>query len=207
MFPKQFQQREIKKKLKFKTDLQTLVQNLDENEQVFFQDESTFYQSGLPRRMWSVRGSNPELSIYGTRARLNVFGIINPITGKSHFQYIKQLDADCFINFLELILKEYKDCTKIYLIIDNAPGHRAKKVQKFLDKHNNRLELVKLPPYSPDLNDIEVVWREVKKDVVYNTFYPLFQDFKDALTASLRGFDEDRVKSICNFQKYGVEVC
>ncbi|MHA1394668.1 MAG: transposase, partial [Promethearchaeota archaeon] len=39
----------------------------------------------------------------------------------------------------------------------------------YLDKYNDRLEVVKLPVYSADLNDIEVVWREVKKDVVYNT--------------------------------------
>ncbi|MHA1342324.1 MAG: transposase, partial [Promethearchaeota archaeon] len=123
-----------------------------------------------------------------------------------HFQYIRQLNADCFISFLKLILRKYKDSKKIYLIIDNALGHRAKKVRKFLDKHNDRLEVVKLPAYSPDLNDIELVWREVKKDVVYNTFYALFQDFKDALTRSLRGFNEEQVKSICNFRKYGIKV-
>ncbi|MHA1341664.1 MAG: transposase, partial [Promethearchaeota archaeon] len=112
----------------------------------------------------------------------------------------------CFISFLKLILRKYKDSKKIYLILDNAPGHRAKKVRKFLDKHNDRLEVVKLPAYSANLNDIEVVWREIKKDVVYNTFYALFQDFKDALTCSLRGFNKERAKSICNFRKYGIEV-
>ena len=206
MFPGRSPRKEIKKKLEFKKELKALVKNLDEGEQIFFQDESTFYQSPLPRKMWVVQGSKPELPIYGTRARLNVFGLINPITGKSHFQYIRQLNADCFISFLKLILRKYKDSKKIYLIIDNAPGHRAKKVQKFLDNHKDKLEVVKLPAYSPDLNDIELVWREVKKDVVYNTFYALFQDFKDALTRSLRGFNEERVKSICNFRKYGIEV-
>jgi transposase len=186
--------------------LRARVKNLKEGEQLFFQDESTFYQSGLARRMWARKGSRPILPIYGTRAKLNVFGIINPITGKSHFQYIKQLDADCFIAFLKLIMKEYKDAGKIYLIIDNAPGHRAKKVKRFLEGCKDKLEVVELPPYCPDLNDIETVWREVKKDVVYNTFYPLFQEFKDALTSSLRDFNEDRIKSICNFQKYGISI-
>lgn len=92
------------------------------------------------------------------------------------------------------------------MVVDNAPGHRAKKVDKFLKAYNDRLELLKLPPYSPDLNHIETIWREVKKDVVYNTFYPLFQDFKDSLTHSLKHFDRERVKTMCNFQKYGIEV-
>ena len=73
------------KKLEFKKDLAEIVKNLKTDEQIFFQDESTFYQSGIPRKKWAIKGSTPELLIYGTRARLNVFGIVNPITGKSHF--------------------------------------------------------------------------------------------------------------------------
>ena len=154
--------------------METIVKNLGDKEEIFFQDESTFYQSGIPHRTWAVKGTKSLLPIYGTYSKLNTFGIINPISGNSHFQYIKKLNADCFIAFLSLILKEYPNSKKIYLAIDNAPGHRAKKVEDFLKTQNNRLELIKLPPYSPDLNPIETIWREVKKDVDYNTFYPLF---------------------------------
>ena len=182
------------------------MNNLDDDEEIFFQDESTFYQSGIPRRVWAVRGTKPTLPIYGTHSKLNVFGMINPISGKSHFSFIKKLTGDCFIQFLKLILKEYPCAKKIYVVVDNAPGHRAKKVEKFLKSIGNRIELIRLPPYSPDLNPIEILWREVKKDVVYNTFYPLFKEFKAALRHSLRNFDEGRVKSICNFKKYGIKV-
>jgi len=98
------------------------------------------------------------------------------------------LDAECFIKFLRLILRKYKDSKKIYLIVDNALGHRVRKVQKFLSEHEDRLEIIKIPPYSPDLNEIEKVWREVKKEVVYNTYYPKFEEFKSALTSSFTKF-------------------
>ncbi|MHA1896058.1 MAG: hypothetical protein ACTSU2_01570 [Promethearchaeota archaeon] len=42
--------------------------------------------------------------------------------------------------------------------------------------------------------------------MVYNTFYPLFKEFKVALRHSLRNFDKGRVRSICNFKKYGIKV-
>lgn len=135
-----------------------------------------------------------------------MFGFINPLSGQSHFQYIKRLNADCFIQFLNAILKEYPDTRKIYIIIDNAPAHRAKKVTQFVDGVK-RLELIKLPPYSPDLNPIETVWREVKKEAVYNTFYPLFADFKESLTQHLRNFGGEKIKSVCNLEKYGAIVC
>ncbi|MHA1821923.1 MAG: transposase [Promethearchaeota archaeon] len=111
-----------------------------------------------------------------------------------------------FIQFLKLILKEYPNAKKIYAVVDNAPWHRAEKVEKFLRSIGNKIELIRIPPYSPDLNPIETLWRAVKKDVVYNTFYPLFKGFKGALRHSLRNFDKGRVKSICNFKKYGIKV-
>lgn len=166
-----------------------------------YQDESSFYQSGTIHAKWARKGSKPILKIYGTYSRLNVFGVINPITGQSHFQYIKRLNADCFISYLKAIRREYPNANRIFLIIDNAPGHRAKKVDNFL-KEESSIKIVKLPPYSPDLNPIETVWREVKKDVVYNTFYSLMNDFKTALTKSLRNFQGSRVISLCNIQKY-----
>lgn len=179
-----------------------IVSNLGRDETILFQDESTFYQSGLPRKVWAKKGTKPILPIYGTRAKLNVFGIINPLTGQSHFQYIKNLDSDCFILFLKAILKLYAHSKKIYLVIDNASAHKSKKVSKFLLPHKNKLELVFLPPYSPDLNPIEILWRELKKDVVYNTFYPLFDDFKTTLTKSLKYFASARILSICGIDKF-----
>jgi len=166
-----------------------------------YQDESSFYQSGTVHTKWSKKGSKPILKIYGTHSRLNVFGVINPITGQSHFQYIKRLNAECFISYLKAIRREYSESNRIFLIIDNAPGHRAKKVDTYL-KQESTIRLVKLPPYSPDLNPIETVWREVKKDVVYNTFYPLMIDFRAALTERLRKFQGKKIISLCNVQKY-----
>ncbi|MHA1394242.1 MAG: IS630 family transposase, partial [Promethearchaeota archaeon] len=112
------------KKEAFKQHLEVIVKDLDDDEEIFFQDESTFCQLGIPRRVWAVKGAKPTLPIYGTYSKLNVFGMINPISGKSHFSFIKRLNGDCFIQFLKLILKEDPNSKKIYIVVDNAPGHR-----------------------------------------------------------------------------------
>lgn len=190
-------ERRPKKKEEFKKKLSDILSHVTSDETLLFQDESTFYQSGLPRKVWAKKGTKPILPIYGTNASLNVFGVINLLKGDSHFQFIKRLNSDCFIQFLKALIKLYGSSKRILLFTDNASAHKSKKVSDFLSSLKGKLELVYLPPYSPDLNPIERVWREVKKEVVYNTFYRYFDDFKGALTKSLRNFRGNRVLSIC----------
>lgn len=67
-----------------------------------------------------------------------------------------------------------------------------------------------LPPCSPDLSEIETVWQNIKSEAVYNDFYSLFEDFKEALTHSLENSLKnpiDIIKNLNNFEKYvNIEV-
>ncbi len=70
----------------------------------------------------------------------------------------ERYDANVFLGFLENILSKYST-GKIVMILDNARIHHAKLIQPFLRKVKDRLELMFLPPYSPELNLIEGLWR------------------------------------------------
>ncbi|MBG9987359.1 transposase, partial [Facklamia sp. DSM 111018] len=63
----------------------------------------------------------------------------------------ERYDAETFLRFLQLVLERYPT-GKIVMILDNARIHHAKLIQPFLKEHEDRLELVFLPPYSPQLN-------------------------------------------------------
>jgi transposase len=69
---------------------------------------------------------------------------------------------------------------RIYIILDNAMYYRSKVVKNFLEE-NSRIVFKFSPPYSPNLNIIERLWRILKKKVVYNKFYLKFEDFKKAV--------------------------
>ena len=56
------------------------------------------------------------------------------------------------------------------MILDNARIHHAKLIQPFLEKNKNYLELIFLPPYSPNLNLIEGLWKWLKQSIIYNVF-------------------------------------
>lgn len=82
----------------------------------------------------------------------------------------EQYDAQTFLDFLELVLEQYPT-GKIVMVLDNTRIHHAKLIQPFLEEQAERLSLVFLPPYSPNLNLIEGLWRWLKKSIIENVFY------------------------------------
>ena len=73
--------------------------------------------------------------------------------------------------------------TPITLIMDNARYQRCKYVLDIATRLN--IEILFLPPYSPNLNLIERLWKFVKKECLYSTYYENFQLFKQAITTCL----------------------
>ena len=66
----------------------------------------------------------------------------------------------------------------IYVICDNARYYRSKAVQEYLK--NSRIKLVFLPPYAPNLNLIERLWKYFKKKILYNRYYETVDEFRAA---------------------------
>jgi len=73
---------------------------------------------------------------------------------------------------LKKIEKKHNQAKVIYIICDNAGYYRSKMVREHLE--GSKIELVFLPPYSPNLNLIERYWKFFKKKVLYNQYYPTF---------------------------------
>jgi transposase len=65
-----------------------------------------------------------------------------------------------------------------YVICDNARYYRSKAVREYLK--TSRIELVFLPPYAPNLNLIERLWKFFKKKILYNCYYETFAEFRTA---------------------------
>ncbi|PEN85512.1 IS630 family transposase, partial [Bacillus cereus] len=92
----------------------------------------------------------------------------------------ERFDAKVFLSFLHQVLKQYPE-GKIVMVLDNARIHHAKLIQPFLEKYNSRLELVFLPPYSPNLNPIEGLWKWLKSSIIYNVFYTSVAEIRKAV--------------------------
>ena len=78
---------------------------------------------------------------------------------------------------LKNILSTFSSAPKIVLVLDNVRYHHAKRLKQFLE-NNKRLELIYLPPYSPDLNPIERVWWYMRKSITHNRFMVSLEERK-----------------------------
>lgn len=128
---------------------------------LYFQDEAGVSLIPVMGKTWAPKGNTPIVKVTGKRGGLCVTSAISP-TGKMIFRIEKKrINADVHIEFLEQMLKQHPH-RKIIVIEDRAPAHRAKKIKEFVETHKKRLAIYLLPPYSPELNPDEHVWKYLK---------------------------------------------
>jgi transposase len=144
---------------------------------VFFEDECHFKLTLTIIRAWFLSGSFPEIKSPVDRYKVSIFGAMGK-NGQLITLENDQFNAETFRLFLMKLLQEAdvgrkKDGSKkkILLVLDNARYHHAKILQSWLNEMSDRLELFFLPPYSPDLNPIEMLWKKTRRNVTHNRYF------------------------------------
>lgn len=128
--------------------------------EIWFGDESGLRSDYHAGTTWGVKGKTPVVRTTGARYRLNLLSAVNR-RGKMRFMVEKgKLNAEVVCRFLDRLM-EGSD-RPIFLILDGHPIHKSGTVAAKVDSYKGRLRLYLLPPYSPELNPSEEIWREVK---------------------------------------------
>ena len=147
---------------------------------LLFQDESLIKDYQALCKTWFPKGKQRIIPTYGQHNGVKLLGVLDYVTGQVYVQQEEHYDAKVFLSFLENILEKYPS-GKIVMILDNARIHHAKLIQPFLEENEDRLNLVFLPAYSPELNLIEGLWKWLKVAVIYNVFYKHTYQLKKAV--------------------------
>jgi transposase len=161
---------------KWLAEYETLRNALPEDETVCFMDGVHPTHNVQPAYGWIKTGVRKEIPANTGRMRLNLSGIVDVISHNVLVQEDETLNAESTIQFFENIEKAYPKKMKIHVYCDNAPYYRNARVKKYLE--TSKIALHFLPPYSPNLNPIERLWKWMKERVIYNTYYPEFEDFR-----------------------------
>ena len=103
------------------------------------------------------------------------------------------LNAESTILFLKKVESAYPDKKTIHLFCDNARYYKNRAVVFYLE--TSKIKLHFLPPYSPNLNPIERLWKLLKERVMYNIYYESFNDFKRAIFGFLEQVSNQDPKS------------
>lgn len=147
---------------------------------ILFEDESMIRDYQAVMKTWFPKGKQRIIPTFGKHEGVKLVGFLDYETGHVYVEEHKKYDAGVFLAFLENVLAQYPD-GKTVMILDNARIHHAKMLQGFLEENQSHLELVFLPPYSPNLNKIEELWGWMKDSVINNVFFHSRQEIKEAV--------------------------
>lgn len=162
---------------------------------LYFVDGVHPQHNSMPSYGWLPRGERIKLKSNTGRQRINLNGALDIKDLELIASEYKRLNSESTIDFFKTIEQKNPLADKIYLILDNAGYYKGKDVKAYLE--NSKIELLFLPPYSPNLNLIERLWKFFKKTILYNKYYETFKEFK---SACMSFFDKD------NLSKYTKEL-
>jgi transposase len=171
-----------------------------EKAEIYFGDAAHLRSDHHSGRTWGKKGETPVVSSTGARFRMS---LISAITARGHMRFmIKEkggVNAEVFIEFLKRLMVGSK--RKIFLIVDRGPAHIAKLTKAFVSTLNGALRLFYIPPYSPDRNPDELVWKHLKADTVGRASITSLIDFRSKARSSMISLQRNPEKIRSFFHK------
>jgi transposase len=165
-------------------------------DRIYFMDGTHPMHNSQLAYGWIKKGKDKFIKANTGRERVNINGAYNVEEHKAVVREDESINAQSTVALLKQMLKE-QPLGILYIILDNARYYHAEHVKEFLSK-NPRIELKFLPPYSPNLNLIERLWKFLKEKVTYNQYYEKFGDFKEKIGGFFENIDSyrDELKSL-----------
>ncbi|HVP67085.1 MAG TPA: IS630 family transposase [Anaeromyxobacteraceae bacterium] len=153
-----------------------------------FEDEASFWLDGTLHQTWARIGIQPRVDTYGQRMTAHVFGAVTLDEADFTYRFADVFNGATFHGFLKQLVAKYAP-RKIFLIIDNGPCHKLDDAGRaWLFQNSARIELHRLPAYSPEFNPTEGVWKATRKRTTHNRFFPTVDERDSALVQTFRSF-------------------
>lgn len=176
------------------------------SEVVYFMDAVHPQHNTRADYVWARRGEQKEVPSNTGRQRININGAMNAHQPEEvHIVESERVNAQSTQELLQKLLDANADKEIIYVLADNARYYVNADLQAWLSK-NPKLQLLHIPPYSPNLNLIERLWKFLRKKVINLHYYRKFGDFRDAILLfflNLEQYKEELASLITpNFQRF-----
>lgn len=143
----------------------------------------------MRRRRLTARGVQPVGTVQHQFQSFYLYGAVAPTTGENFFLELPHLNSSIFQVFLDQFAQAYPDSLNL-LVLDQSGAHTAKRL---IIPANVRL--VFLPPYSPELNPIERVWRALKDQLAWQQF-PTIEIQQEYVGDIVRACDNAMLQSL-----------
>lgn len=174
-----------------------------------FQDEVHIKQQTTVTVGWFKKASKPKIASYPGRASIALSGFVIPETGELFIARPERFTGETTIKAIRDFLKAHppEQGKRFAICLDNAPWHRKcfrlveKEARPEYNDIREKARLVLLPPYSPDLNPIEQVWRLIRKRFTHNRFFRSVAELNEVLSVPFARWSvpNDQLRSLCRF--------
>ena len=155
-----------------------------------FQDEAGFGRINKPKYCWCRKGFRPSVPCHHIREYRYVYGAVEPLTGDSAFLIMPYCNTVCMNVFLEHLSASYPD-DYIVLVCDGAPWHKSGTLKPFPN-----IELMFIPPYTPEMNPIEQIWKELRARGFHNEVFQTLHKVVDRLCYTICNLSGDTIRRI-----------
>lgn len=156
-----------------------LLDGVPVNEPILFMDAAHPTMATKITCGWIKKGVDKPIAQTASRTRVNIIGAIELKSTAVHSVFVDTVNVPTILTFLDQLKIAYPNAPCIHLILDQAGYHRSHDFQKQAEAKGIVLHL--LPPYSPNLNPIERLWKIMNEFVRNNVFFESAHQFKNAI--------------------------
>jgi hypothetical protein len=143
--------------------------------EIWWQDEARVGQQGTLTRIWAKRGTRPRLKRDRRFTRAYLFGAICSAHGKGAAVVMPTVNVDAMNHHLAEISHHVSTGAIGLLILDSAGCHKSTKL-----KIPDNIVLLPLPPYAPELNPVESIWKYLRQNNLSLTVWDTYNEIVDA---------------------------
>lgn len=165
------------KQIDFILKYNELKNTLKEDEIILFGDSVHPQHQTKLSYGWIKKGVRKAEKMSACQKRVNLIGTIDLNTCHVEYQQVDWVNTESLKEFAVQLCAAYPDAPTIHWILDNAGYHKSKEFLQFIE--TTKIKIHYLPPYSPNLNPIERLWKVMHEQVTYNRYYQKFSEFTE----------------------------
>lgn len=177
----------------FAEELSALLNEKDPSSVIYYADGVHPTHNSRSTYAWIEKGEILEQPTVSGRDRVNINGLLNAYDVTDVIAHdCESVNAQSTRELYEEALAKHPDASCIYIISDNARYYHNKELAEWVN--GTRIKQIFLPPYSPNLNLIERLWKFLRKKVINTGFYRTKEEFRQAIAlffAKLENYREE----------------
>lgn len=171
---------EAEKQAAFIEHYEALKASLSDDEPLLFMDAVHPTQATKITAGWIKKGVDKPIETTGSRTRLNIVGAIRlGHLSEAVVEQYKTVNGESIVEFLNRTRDFYRVSGAVHLVLDGAGYHRSLQVVEEAKKLNIKLHY--LPPYSPNLNPIERLWKVMNKHARNSQYFATAKEFRERI--------------------------